>query len=174
MGCDIHIYRERKVDGSWETSTTETVEHYGEGEEYTSVSNGIDSFEEGTVRYVSRHYGLFSFLSGVRSYGESWFMDPIAEDRGFPEDICQVNKQLLHDGDLHSHGYLTLAELNELIQETKTEIIKSSVGASESDGENVRSLLNGLNNLLETANWDNYFEGLDPQSECRILICYDS
>ena len=22
--------------------------------------------------------------------------------------------------------------------------------------------------------WDNYFEGLDPESECRILICYDS
>lgn len=174
MGCDIHIYRERKVNGNWETSTTETVEHYGEGEEYTSISNGIDSFEEGVTRYVGRNYGLFSFLSGVRSYGDPWFMDPIAEDRGFPEDICQINKQLLNDGDLHSHGYITIAELHDLIQETKTEIIKSSVGASTLNGERTRFLLEGLNNLLETVNWDNYFEGLDPESECRILICYDN
>ena len=145
MGCDIHIYRERKVNGNWETSTTETVKHYGEGEEYTSVSNGIESFEEGTARYVSRHYGLFSFLSGVRSYGESWFMDPIAEDRGFPEDICQVNKQLLDDPDLHSHGYVTLAELLELIQETKTELTKSSIGAYTLDGLSISRLLDGHN-----------------------------
>lgn len=174
MGCDIHIYRERKVNDSWETSTTETVEHYGEGEEYTNVSNGIDSFEEDAVRYVGRNYHLFSFLSGVRSYGESWFMDPIAEDRGFPNDVCQVNKQLLDDVDLHSHGYLTLAELNNLIQETKVELTKSSVGASEVLDLDLMRLLDGLNNLLETVNWDNYFEGLDPESECRILICYDN
>lgn len=174
MGCDIHICRERKVNGSWETSTTETVEHYGDGEEYTTVSNGIDSFEEGAMRYVGRNYVLFSFLSGVRSYGESWFMDPIAEDRGFPEDVCQVNKQLLVDADLHSHGYITLAELNDLIQETKIELTKSSVGASEVADLSLKRLIDGLNNLLETVNWDNYFEGLDPQSECRILICYDN
>ena len=174
MGCDIHIYRERKVNGNWETSTTETVNYYGEGEEYTSVSNGIDSFEEGAVRYVGRNYNLFSFLSGVRSYGETWFMDPIAEDRGFPEDICDVNKQLLDDCDLHSHGYVTLAELNDLIQETKTELTKSSIGASEVHDLDLKRLLDGLNNLLETVNWDKHFEGLDPESECRILICYDN
>ena len=174
MGCDIHIYRERKVNGSWETSTTETVEHYGDGDEYTSIYNGIDSFEEGATRYVGRNYVLFSFLSGVRSYGETWFMDPIAEDRGFPEDICDVNKHLLDNCDLHSHGYVTLAELLELIQETKTELTKSSIGASTLDGLSISRLLDGLNNLLETVNWDNYFEHLDPESECRILICYDN
>lgn len=174
MGCDIHIYRERKVNDSWETSTTMTVEHYGDGDEYTSISNGIDSFEEGVTRYVGRNYVLFSFLSGVRSYGETWFMDPIAEDRGFPEDICDVNKHLLDDCDLHSRGYVTLAELNDLIQETKTELTKSSIGTSEIPDLNLKRLLDGLNNLLETVNWDNYFEGLDPESECRILICYDN
>ena len=107
MGCDINIYRERKVNGSWETSTTETVEHYGDGDEYTSISNGIDSFEEGATRYVGRNYVLFSFLSGVRSYGETWFMDPIAEDRGFPEDICDVNKHLLGI-DPESHPFTVL------------------------------------------------------------------
>ena len=177
MGCDIHLCRERKVNGIWETSTTERIEQYGEDEDevYTSISNGIEDFEITPPRYVGRSYTLFSFLSNVRSYDDKkWFVDPIAEDRGFPEDICEIHKKLLDDEDLHSPGYVTMQELLDLITATKEELLKASIGASSHSTEELDHLLIRLTKLVETVNWDNYFEGLDPQSECRILICYDN
>lgn len=175
MGCDIHLYRERKVNGTWETSTTEKVEQYGEDEEYISTSNGIEDFGINPPRYVGRSYTLFSFLSNVRSYNDSkWFVDPIAEVRGFPEDICEIHKKLLDAEDLHSHGYVSMQELLDLIIATKKELLKASIGASNHSTEELDDLLIHLTKLVEVVNWDNYFEGLDPQTECRILICYDN
>lgn len=82
MGCDIHSTAERRDAGKW-------------------VSVGISPFDW-------RDYGMYAFLAGVRNYSG---IPPIAEKRGWPDDVSDAAREGHWDLDSHSHSWLTVEEL---------------------------------------------------------------
>jgi len=88
MGCDIHIYIEVKTVNGWEL--------------YSHPN-------------VSRDYGLFTKMAGVRNYFEGE-ITPISEPRGLPEDASFLVKKSFENWDIdaHSASYLTSEEIIEL------------------------------------------------------------
>lgn len=91
MGCDIHIYTERKsADG------------------YKRVE-GV-KFTEGPDPFDWRSYGMFGFLAGVRNYSD---VTPIAELRGAPDDMSAETASDYEAwfGDAHSASWLAVTEL---------------------------------------------------------------
>jgi len=119
MGCDIHAYREKKVDGKW-VAEQEFVDEYNDG--WLDVP-----FEN---RYTGRNYDLFGILSkGVRRD-----MDISFEPRGLPiqlsGEVSSVMKGRGSDG--HSHSYLYLHELTELEELLKSSTVKIS-GMKDAD-----------------------------------------
>jgi len=154
MGCDIHVYRERRIDGIWETDTL--VEK--EDDTYSSYESGVG--------YVSRSYVMFGALSGVRSDSP---IKPPAEDRGFPEDATDINQACSDqmDADGHSHGWLDMAELSKLIRDHEEAIVLYE------DHEFSEYAQVNLRDLQEQAGKGDYFAGLAPE-DCRILFFYDN
>ncbi len=112
MGCDIHCYKEKFVDGK-RIAADEWVDQYGEG---------LDVKWED--RFTDRNYNLFGLLSkGVR-YKHPFSFEP----RGMPFDACpevaKLNKEYGCDG--HSHSYLFLHELRSMQQYLATATVKIS------------------------------------------------
>lgn len=114
MGCDIHLYVEKKQDGQWVSADKWTPNKYAgeEGEPDMSVE-----YED--YFYNGRNYNLFAILADVRN-GRGFAgcktgagFNPIAEPRGVPEDACAEYKAVTGrwDGDGHSHSYFTVSEL---------------------------------------------------------------
>lgn len=94
MGCDIHIFLERKNNKNrWVDSMIYENPMYGEG--FRPLS------------YYGRDYTLFATLAGVR--GDN----PIESPKGIPEDCSPEYRKLCEDwgDDGHSHSYFTLREL---------------------------------------------------------------
>lgn len=112
MGCDIHLYREKKVNGNW-IAADEFVDEYNDGV--------LDVPWE--KRFTDRDYDLFGFLcSGVRRQFEYSL-----HEKGLPGDISQEVKAVSDrwGSDGHSHSHLTIAELKQAwvkIQSLKTPI----------------------------------------------------
>jgi hypothetical protein len=113
MGCDIHIYRERQINGRWESVDTWS-DKYGDGE---NVPYGEQCYE-------GRNYDLFGLLAkGVRREFDCSF-----EPRGIPLQ-CDPRIKAVFDGwsvDAHNHSYLYLHELRELQEFCKTHTIPVS------------------------------------------------
>ncbi len=163
MGCDIHLFRERRIDGIWETDTTRECEP-----EEQQAEDPYYSYESG-MGYFGRSYLLFAALSGVRSYGPM-AIDPPAEDRGFPEDACEMNKACSDqwDADGHSHGWLDMRELSELMEK----YFQAPV-LHDGNAERFEMVLANLEELKTQAEQGDYFKGLAPE-DCRILFLYDN
>ncbi|MDX0007784.1 hypothetical protein GOB40_13685 [Sinorhizobium meliloti] len=111
MGCDIHFYVEKKVDGQWVTADKWTQDEYDD--------DGVLHVDYKEAYYSGRSYNLFAILADVRNgrgfagvkTGEGF--NPIAEPRGVPEDACAEYRANVerYGCDGHSHSYFTLAEL---------------------------------------------------------------
>ena len=107
MGCDIHLYREKKINGVWVTA-----------------DKWSDPYDEGMIvdyddrAFTGRNYDLFGFLADVRRDIPGGF-----EPRGTPEDVCDLLAKEIEswDGDGHSHSYLHLQELKDAVERLKTE-----------------------------------------------------
>lgn len=92
VGCDIHLYIEKKVAGKgWRLVETPDI-------------------------YNGRNYDLFGFLAGVR--GDNQHFD----QKGFPDDagpeLSEIREYYGSDG--HSDSYLTLEELQTVDWESDT------------------------------------------------------
>lgn len=122
MGCDIHMFVERKTSDN----------NYGGPKDISDnrdflISNVLDEginerwvsaddweYEDGHWQnieiYNFRNYYLFSILAGVRNGG---YVEPISEPRGIPKDCSYGYKYSceMWKGDAHSHSYFTLEEL---------------------------------------------------------------
>jgi hypothetical protein len=98
MGCDIHLFVEKKISEKWECLNE--IED-NEGTLSTSYKKEI---------YHERNYSLFALLAGVRN---SAGVKPISEPRGLPEDVSEIVKRISDqwNDDGHSHSYYTLKEL---------------------------------------------------------------
>lgn len=110
MGCDIHFYVEKKIDGQWVTADEWGDDKYDEGRKTVDYKKQF---------YSGRSYNLFAILANVRNgrgfagikTGEGF--NPIDDPRGTPEDCCPEYRTMMDDYgcDGHSHSYFTLAEL---------------------------------------------------------------
>lgn len=100
MGCDIHVFREKKVGGTWVTADTWEDED--------------PRYED---RFTDRNYDLFGVLASVRK-DTSVAMTP----RGVPVDAS--NEVLTSVGnwgsDGHSHSFIHLHELKMLVAYIET------------------------------------------------------
>jgi hypothetical protein len=100
MGCDIHLYIEKKKNGKW-----------------IPAQGFMDTggFDDGTLdvpcpdkQLDNRDYLLFGFLAGVRDDTNQHF-----EPKGFPKDASKEVKAVFKrwGNDAHTPSYLTLEEL---------------------------------------------------------------
>jgi hypothetical protein len=109
MGCDIHLYVERKIDGKWVTADKWTPDPYAEeGEESRLIVDDDNCF------YSDRNYDLFAILADVRNLRNAGTgFNPISTPKGLPADISPEVKGESDkwDCDGHSHSWLTLAEI---------------------------------------------------------------
>lgn len=104
MGCDIHTYVEKKVNGNWHNIDAWHINEYYDPEkpEDCEPEYSCYGFDNG------RDYQLFANLAGVR--GEyPWSLKP----KGFPEDAAQATYKEFKtwDMDAHTPSYLTYGEL---------------------------------------------------------------
>lgn len=105
MGCDIHVMVEVARKGRWINADNWRINPYhGEFEDAREL--------ELKPIYTSRNYELFSFLAGVRNYGDN---PSFGFDRGFPADASKHTTAEYESwgDDAHTPGYATLAELKE-------------------------------------------------------------
>lgn len=109
MGCDIHLYVEKRVDGQWRSVEEWKQEYEGEG-----LSVPYDS-----RFYTRRNYDLFAILADVgNGFGFAGVdtgdgFRPISSPKGLPEDVSTLLREESErwgcDG--HSHSFFTVAEL---------------------------------------------------------------
>jgi len=123
LGCDIHMYVERKVGNKWEMIKNQFPDPYHWDNRYTRFNNITlcqwdDSLNSIRVHgpYVYSNYNFFSILADVRNEkrGGEFYREPISVPKGVPDGVS-VGIQAEIDywvGDGHSHSYFTLAELN--------------------------------------------------------------
>jgi hypothetical protein len=104
MGCDIHNYVERKINGVWEL----VPDTYGP---LDYMANYSDKYNRHAWS-LPRSYNFFATLAGVRNYNE---LTPIHEPKGIPEDASEVLKkeweQWQYDG--HTPSFFSVKELLE-------------------------------------------------------------
>lgn len=96
MGCDIHLFREKRVNGNW-----------------LPADEWVDGEVEWEKRFTDRNYNLFAVLAGVRVRETPPYS---FEPRGLPLGVCaEIHEHSNSWGeDGHSHSYLYLDELREL------------------------------------------------------------
>lgn len=90
MGCDIHPYIETCYDGEWRLN---------------------DILNYPNQRFPSnRYYTFFSFLAGVRSYGDD---PPYREAHGIPHDCCDEIRTLWEEnqGWCHTPSWYPIDDL---------------------------------------------------------------
>jgi hypothetical protein len=188
MGCDIHLYREKKIDGIW-VSADEWTDEYGEGLEVP--------YED---QFSDRDYNLFGFLAGVRTESE-FDLDPT----GVPKDVCENIKNCFDrmEGDAHSASSLSLEELKWHWANLSDKVITVS-GMKDAEGLNklARSIMEKgetewdlIYPYCQGTNQDNFenfsievpchfklsrietlislFDDIDAE-ECRIVFWFDS
>ena len=93
MGCDIHLYKEKKINGEW-------VEWEDE------CGDGLDVPYE--KQFNQRDYDLFGFLAGVRRKN-NLSLTPTGIPNNASEDVMACYKRM--EGDAHSASSLTLDSL---------------------------------------------------------------
>lgn len=121
MGCDIHLFGEKKVTKKWyrfwKKSLWVSVDKYTPNPDY-----GSDPYEPKLkIAYADRiytggrSYNIFCALAGVRSWHFSDSPRIISEPKGMPNDCCpEIKEECKRWGsDGHSHSWLTLRELQE-------------------------------------------------------------
>lgn len=114
MGCDIHLYVEKKEYGYGEDSNKFvwiSLDKWTEQGEYDNIYLDVHYKDR---LYRDRNYNLFCALSGATSHrfnNAPNFMPA----KGIPNDCSKlISNAIKHwEGDGHSHSYLTLKELRE-------------------------------------------------------------
>lgn len=115
MGCDIHLFVEKRVKGKWVTADKWEVDKDSEDTPKRKHVPYDKCF------YKGRNYNLFAILADVRN-GRGFAgvktgagFNPISEPRGLPDDVTpEVGLEAAGwAGDGHSHSWLTVHELLE-------------------------------------------------------------
>jgi hypothetical protein len=106
MGCDIHVYIEKRLrpEDAWQLDENHTVAHDDDDEprylEQVSATN--------------RDYHLFGILAGVRGG-----RNPLFPQRGIPKDATEILAEYAEGPDWHSHSWLTLAQFKKCLEKAE-------------------------------------------------------
>lgn len=104
MGCDIHLYTERKFNNKWWcTDHFKLNKYYNKEDEFESKWECVHIYDD-------RNYAAFGALADVRNYYNN---DVIDMPRGLPIDVSKrIKKEADSWGmDGHSHSWFTAREL---------------------------------------------------------------
>ena len=107
MGCDIHMFIEKRVDNQfpWDTDEGHTIgtDSWGDGETTSWLEQ---------VTATGRDYDLFAYLAGVRGRH-----DDSLEPRGVPPCVSKpiAMEYERQGGDAHSASYVSLEEFKECL-----------------------------------------------------------
>lgn len=98
MGCDIHMYIEKKINGKW-------IPAQGFMKNRNDDTPDVPYYDQ----FHQRNYALFGFLAGVRNTDIVWF-----KPKGFPADASEEVARVYHrwGSDAHTPSYLTKEELD--------------------------------------------------------------
>jgi len=147
MGCDIHIYTEKKVNGKWINIDP------------LKFGYQTDNFDERIVSqtYHGRNYELFGFLAQVRSLQENGF-----EAKGFPSDASKQVKDSFKEWgcDAHTPSYLTLKELRKNLDKT---VSKSALFSVEQKKKVDKSIERGY------PDWDSIYPCCEWSSDTSLV-----
>jgi hypothetical protein len=124
MGCDIHSFCEvfDPATGEWHDAGAVFPPDAWEQEHAARAGKPARNHSE---PFTNRNYSVFAFLAGVRNYAHC---EPIAEQRGVPQDWLASNTPIGSEMDVygfgspennfyewqdgyHSHSWLLLSEL---------------------------------------------------------------
>lgn len=149
MGCDIHTYKEKRIDGQWVSGESWEVSE----DQYSEDSVRYD--RTGDTPYRSRNYAQFGLMAGVR-----WDTPHALEPKGIPDDASPEVKREIEqwDCDGHTHSYLTLRELKELAAKVLV------VGGDD----NLAYAVEGVRALIESVD-----EGANPD-DIRVVFFFDN
>ena len=110
MGCDIHLYTERKITIDNKEKWF-CCDHFKFNPYYDkdNPDDGEQEYEFISI-YDERNYEAFSVLADVRNY---YNIKPLDEPRGLPEDVSDIVRKESHrwGTDGHSHSWFTAREL---------------------------------------------------------------
>jgi len=111
MGCDIHIFLERYIDGEWEcvdTFPTVVVDRYFSSSELKE--SALRDYMHHNI--TDRNYKLFSAIAGVRKQSST---EQSRVPRGFPQDASKPVKRIFNEWgvDAHSASWLFADEFCE-------------------------------------------------------------
>lgn len=132
MGCDVHMYVERKVNNVWTAISGESPYKKMYKEIYDNSPNDewarnayqmeCNPVYEGWI-YNDRNYTLFSILANVRNGIDKIFLGPatghqakpISNPKGIPDDVSDKVRKCYDDfgRGSHSTSYFTLKQLKE-------------------------------------------------------------
>lgn len=100
MGCDIHLFAERRTRDGWQLLPAPDSDTA-----YREISYRTKGFLN--EWFEDRNYYLFSMLAGVRGY----ISYPLEDPRGMPADPSPEYVEESKNWEGHSHSYFTVAEL---------------------------------------------------------------
>jgi hypothetical protein len=176
MGCDIHVYIEKRIgkDSVW----TADEGHHLEVEFEGSPDERVWVHE---CSAAGRDYELFGLLAGVRSYGDECLYQP----RELPADLSEKVRLAAENWgmDGHSHTYLTLSEFTECVEKSgyKLGANKSSEAFYEWDGrkfsdlpESYTTIINYCNKWINDYKVDNILLNTQHEPEVRIVFWFDN
>ena len=105
MGCDIHMYAEKLVDGEPEAILFKMPEWLHKYAPNRPLNN-IQYYDLG------RSYNLFGWLADVRNGSD---VEPLSDPRGIPSDASEAIKSAYAYGypDIHTPSWFFLKELLE-------------------------------------------------------------
>lgn len=140
MGCDIHMFKEKLVDGKWVSADEWVSYDYGDDEKGMDVP-----FQK---RFHERNYDLFSILAGVRTRNATGLEQT---PRGLPFDASpEVAADFKRwDGDAHSASFMYVHELKSLNKLLSEKMMPIS-------GMKAQTELDALNASIASGspNWD--------------------
>ena len=160
MGCDIHAYREHKINGRWFSSDNwhEDASAYEE-----DSSKDLHMAVTWNNHTGSRNYAAFGLLASVRTE-----YDYSIEAKGMPDDVSHlVNGDYLRwDVDAHTPSYITKLEIIELRIRLKL-VVQPPTEDSHSQDRYLDSLLKSLDDI-------NGWIYMPEESEQRIVFWFDN
>lgn len=181
MGCDIHVYLERKFsDGPWEIEPKHKIKLDDNGE-----IDDIDSIST----FSARNYTFFGEVAGVRSFSK-----PKIPPRGLPQDASkEIQKLYTKNLYWHTCTWLSPEEMQEAMSLFEKKYSLDSYNRVDRinwlwEGDSARcwenrndigrhidnSALLYIEKEIINNNLDNVLLGADRQLQFRFIIWFDS
>jgi len=164
MGCDIHMWYERKS-----------------GDDWTDVEVPLNEWKMGPLDH--RSYAMFGFLAGVRNYSA---ITPISEPRGWPKDFRYSRPGRTDDDvwyrdsddymfdEYHSHTWLSI---DELLSYNYDQIVEDRRVTRNGNGGVTCDPGEGNQETLREFLGEGFFDDLQTLKECgveRIVFAFDN